>query len=94
MTGRESGVGSRKNGGRGTACRALDEAAITIWPEPSAAERQAILRALQQVTSQRAQEALPRVSVWAAAGREEAMLGRMARTREAWGRGVGRMADW
>ncbi len=67
---------------------------VEISPEPSPSEREAILLALRQVTNGTAKEARPRVAAWAAAGRNEAVLGRMVKTREGWGQAAGRMADW
>jgi hypothetical protein len=67
---------------------------VEIWPEPSPQEREAILLALNQATNEREQKTLPHVSPWAAAGRMEAVVGRVVKTRGERGRGAGRIADW
>ncbi len=94
---REEQTARRQDGktvGRGAACRVLDPETIDIQPAPSPAERDAILLAIQFVTKPEPREDPPEYAPWAAAGRQEALSGRLVKTRGGWGRSAGRMADW
>ena len=96
MTRREVG-GGRRDGettGRGMACRALDLDWIEIQPEPTPEEREAIVTALCCLTNTRVNESMPRTSPWAAAGKEEALLGRKGGVRQSLGRRDRRLAGW
>ena len=72
----------------------IDPAVIEIRPEPSPAERAAILMALARMLGTVPRDDAPRVSTWALAGRREALLGRDGGVRTGRGRGFDRLADW
>jgi hypothetical protein len=67
---------------------------VSIQPEPSPAERVAILMALEQVLSQAASGEVARLPPWAAAGRREARRGIERGAGSGWGRGRDRLSGW
>ena len=80
---------------RGSMQRRLDELELVeIRPEPSAAERAAILIALEQMLGTPTRNEAPGPSPWALAGRRESLLGSGVSLRAGWGRGSDRLAGW
>ena len=67
---------------------------VAIWPEPTPAEREAILVALDALMGADTAEERPPLPAWVAAGRHEALFGRLVKSRGDWQRSAGRMADW
>ena len=72
----------------------IDPASVEIWPEPSPAEREAILIALGHMLDSARRDEPKQPSAWALAGRREALLGRRGGSREGWGRASDRHAGW
>jgi hypothetical protein len=66
---------------------------VEIRPEPSPAEREAILIALNELLAQTPHKDLC-ISAWAEAGRRESLRGRGDAKRSGFGRGRDRAADW
>jgi len=98
-----------ETGCKGTACRAQDEVylvhgsvhhlpddpdLVEIRPEPSPAERAAILIALNQMIDTTARIAFASPSAWTLAGRRDALLGRTGGSRSGWGRHLDPPAGW
>ncbi|MCD6032696.1 MAG: hypothetical protein K0S78_4878 [Thermomicrobiales bacterium] len=78
---------------RGSARRRLDDQArVEIRPEPSPAERAALLIALERMLGVARRDEVPRSSAWALAGRREALLGGSEGSRIGWGRDGDRLA--
>ena len=71
----------------------IDPNLVEIRPEPSSAERAAILIALEQMLEAKRKDA-PRATPWAVAGRHESRLARTGGVRAGWGRGADRLAGW
>jgi hypothetical protein len=67
---------------------------IEIRPEPSPAEREAILIVLDTMLGATPRDEPSPRSAWALAGRREALLDSNDGTRTGWGRGSDRSADW
>jgi hypothetical protein len=65
---------------------------VEIRPEPSPAERAAILIALEEMLGTARRDEAPRSSAWALAGRRESLFGGGAGSRTGWGRGSDRLA--
>jgi hypothetical protein len=75
--------------------RQLDEPGLVeIRPEPSLAERAAILIALEQMLNATRRDGAPRPSAWAIAGRRESLPGSTGSWRTGWGRGSDRLDGW
>ena len=71
----------------------IDPRLVEIRPEPSPAERAAILLALEQMLPATRNDAAPPIA-WALAGRREARAGRDSSSWTGWGRGSDRLAGW
>jgi hypothetical protein len=67
---------------------------IEIKPEPSAAEREAILIALERLQEFSGESGSQSPSAWAMAGRREALRDRTASDRPGWGRASHRRDGW
>lgn len=80
MTSRKSEVGSRK----------IAPDLVEIIPEPSPAERAAILIALDRVMAEPDPDRAAPLSAWALAGRREAMRGREGGLASGWSRDTNR----
>jgi hypothetical protein len=65
---------------------------VEIRPQPSPAERVAILIALEQMLGTPQRDEAPRLSAWAQAGRRESLLSSNFGSRAGWGRDSGRLA--
>jgi hypothetical protein len=73
---------------------AIDPEIVEIRPEPSPAERAAILIALEQMLGTRPRDEARQPSAWALAGRRESVLGSGVGSRIGWGRGSDRLSGW
>jgi hypothetical protein len=71
----------------------IDPAMVEIRPQPSPAERVAILIALEQMLGRPRRDEAPRHSAWAQAGRRESLLSSGFGSRAGWTCDSGRLAD-
>ena len=71
----------------------IDPNLVEIRPEPSPAERVAILMALEQMLEAMRNDAPP-PTAWAVAGRRESRPGGPGGFPTGWGRGSDRLAGW
>ena len=71
----------------------IDPSLVEIRPEPSPAERAAILIALARMLEATRIDA-PQPTAWALAGRRESRPGGAGGFRTGWGRGSDRLAGW
>jgi hypothetical protein len=67
---------------------------VEIRPEPSSAERAAILIALEQMLNATRRDGVPQPSAWALAGRRESLPGSNGRSRTGWRHGSDWLEGW